>query len=279
MMPGVGFEEMILLVLVAIIVIGVYLIAQRDLTMGALLAASMLAGRALAPAGLTLGPFAAQARAQLGQQGCAECPGRGTLRPRQGAVERRADETSSLFAETWHSDWSFQPQPPAGTCLYGLVIPPIGGDTLFANQHAALDAMPHADAGWQGLTHEPAHLRLQKVAIFRPGAHALRMLAPQRKAHRRRSPGATRPEGHERGGVFILGDERLAGPVSQVTQIEAIHLPRPVKRLAADLKPAACRLGADRLVVVVVALVLHRVAALQVLGKDGVLGVARDRVE
>lgn len=58
------------------------------------------------------------------------------------AVERRADETSSLFAETWHSDWSFQAQPPAGTCLYGLVIPPVGGDTLFANQHAALAAMP-----------------------------------------------------------------------------------------------------------------------------------------
>ena len=58
------------------------------------------------------------------------------------AVERRADETSSLFAETWHSDWSFQAQPPAGTCLYGIKIPPVGGDTLFANQHAALAAMP-----------------------------------------------------------------------------------------------------------------------------------------
>ena len=58
------------------------------------------------------------------------------------AVERRADETTSLFAETWHSDWSFQARPPAGTCLYGITIPPIGGDTLFANQHAALDAMP-----------------------------------------------------------------------------------------------------------------------------------------
>lgn len=58
------------------------------------------------------------------------------------AVERRADETSSLFAETWHSDWSFQARPPAGTCLYGIQIPPMGGDTLFANQHAALAALP-----------------------------------------------------------------------------------------------------------------------------------------
>jgi taurine dioxygenase len=58
------------------------------------------------------------------------------------AVKRLAGETSPLFAETWHSDWSFQARPPAGTCLYGITIPPVGGDTLFANQHAALDDMP-----------------------------------------------------------------------------------------------------------------------------------------
>ena len=58
------------------------------------------------------------------------------------AIQRNADEKSPLFAENWHSDWSFQANPPAGTCLMGITIPPVGGDTLFANQHAALDAMP-----------------------------------------------------------------------------------------------------------------------------------------
>ena len=58
------------------------------------------------------------------------------------AIERRADETASLFAESFHSDWSFQALPPAGTCLYGITIPPTGGDTLFANQHLALERMP-----------------------------------------------------------------------------------------------------------------------------------------
>ena len=58
------------------------------------------------------------------------------------AVRRTADEQSPLFAENWHSDWSFQAVPPAGTCLFGIAIPPIGGDTLFANQHAALEALP-----------------------------------------------------------------------------------------------------------------------------------------
>jgi taurine dioxygenase len=58
------------------------------------------------------------------------------------AVKRVAGETAPLFAENWHSDWSFQARPPAGTCLFGITIPTEGGDTLFANQHAALDAMP-----------------------------------------------------------------------------------------------------------------------------------------
>ncbi len=58
------------------------------------------------------------------------------------AVERRAHETAPLFAENWHTDWSFQERPPSGTCLFGITIPPHGGDTLYVNQHAALAAMP-----------------------------------------------------------------------------------------------------------------------------------------
>jgi len=58
------------------------------------------------------------------------------------AISRRADETAPLFAENWHSDWSFQERPPQGTCLFGITIPPNGGDTHFADQHAALAAMP-----------------------------------------------------------------------------------------------------------------------------------------
>ncbi|CAN0604540.1 unnamed protein product, partial [Ectocarpus sp. 12 AP-2014] len=40
------------------------------------------------------------------------------------------------------TDWSFQSTPPIGTCLMGVTIPPSGGDTLFANQHAVLDGLP-----------------------------------------------------------------------------------------------------------------------------------------
>ncbi len=64
--------------------------------------------------------------------------------PHVAQVRRDADETSSLFAESWHSDWSFLAAPPAATVLYGDVIPPLGGDTLFANQYDAWDALAPA---------------------------------------------------------------------------------------------------------------------------------------
>ena len=56
-------------------------------------------------------------------------------------VRRDADDTSRLFAENWHSDWSFLETPPVATCLLGIEIPPVGGDTLFANQHLAYESL------------------------------------------------------------------------------------------------------------------------------------------
>jgi len=60
------------------------------------------------------------------------------------AIARYADEKTPIFAESWHADWSFKEQPPIGTCLLGITIPPAGGDTLFANQHLAYQNMPEA---------------------------------------------------------------------------------------------------------------------------------------
>lgn len=76
-------------------------------------------------------------------------PGRSNI----AAILREADEQSPLFAENWHSDWSFLPAPPAGTCLLAIDIPPVGGDTLFADQIAAFAALPEdRKARLRGLT-------------------------------------------------------------------------------------------------------------------------------
>lgn len=56
-------------------------------------------------------------------------------------VRREARETAPIFGSQWHSDWSFQATPPSATLLYGAEIPPVGGDTLFANGHAACAAL------------------------------------------------------------------------------------------------------------------------------------------
>ena len=62
--------------------------------------------------------------------------------PRVVQVKREPDEKAPIFAETWHSDWSFLKCPPAATVLYGNIIPPMGGDTMFADQYAAWDGLP-----------------------------------------------------------------------------------------------------------------------------------------
>ena len=75
--------------------------------------------------------------------------------PRVVQVRREPDEKAPIFAETWHSDWSFLKWPPAATVLYGNIIPPTGGDTMFADQYAA----------WEGLSGSMKALLGDKLAI------------------------------------------------------------------------------------------------------------------
>ena len=44
-------------------------------------------------------------------------------------------------ADKWHSDNTFMPEPPMGSILKAVMLPSVGGDTCFANMHAAYDAL------------------------------------------------------------------------------------------------------------------------------------------
>ncbi len=55
-------------------------------------------------------------------------------------VLKKETETNN-FGGVWHSDTTYQPCPPMATMLYALELPPVGGDTLFANQVQAYEAL------------------------------------------------------------------------------------------------------------------------------------------
>src|SRR5262245_4407984 len=60
-----------------------------------------------------------------------------------------------INGEYWHSDVSCDEEPPAASILYLHTVPPVGGDTLFASQYAAYEALAaHAEL-YRGADRDP----------------------------------------------------------------------------------------------------------------------------
>ena len=73
---------------------------------------------------------------------------------------------------TWHSDMTYVDNPPPASILLGVEIPDKGGDTYFADQSAALEALPQAlkeRIADLTIKHNAAHTSIGKL---RPGYEA-----------------------------------------------------------------------------------------------------------
>ncbi len=131
------------------------------------------------------------------------------------AVKREAVDTNPIFAEYWHSDWSFMPSPPSGTVLYSLDIPPHGGDTHFSNQHLSFESM--ADdmrARFDGLQaiHSPAKGYSLKGAYGDTSKNGAMDIRPSAEAEYMRHTHPVAPEHPETGRQgFLSGISYIVG--------------------------------------------------------------------
>ena len=85
--------------------------------------------------------------------------GRPHARPgHSGVATIDAEQRPSKTSGAWHSDMSWAPVTPYATFLHAVTIPPVGGDTMFANQYAAYESLPEQlRQRISGLTAEHRH--------------------------------------------------------------------------------------------------------------------------
>jgi len=76
---------------------------------------------------LRFGPFAVDAYTQ-------GVPGHRDVHP---LIRGAHDQSKMVFGEGWHTDSPFLPEPPSITILRSVEVPPLGGDTMWANSALA----------------------------------------------------------------------------------------------------------------------------------------------
>ncbi len=108
------------------------------------------------------------------------------INPKITIIESQGDK--GYYNDAWHSDVSFKPRPALGSLLYARILPPAGGDTLWASMYAAYEALSEPMKQFLcGLTatHDFAYAFADSV-IAQAGAEKL-------EAQRRKNPPTSHP--------------------------------------------------------------------------------------
>jgi taurine dioxygenase len=111
---------------------------------------------------LRFGPFAEDAYTS-------GVPGHRNVHP---LIKEADDRSKMVFGEGWHTDSPFMPRPPAITSLRSIEIPPLGGDTIWANSALAYAALSEAYRAMIGGL--KVHFSMRKVLASAQAAVELR---------------------------------------------------------------------------------------------------------
>jgi len=90
-----------------------------------------------------------------------------------------------VFGQQWHADLTYSLHPARGACLYCLRLPPVGGDTLFANMYLAYETL---SPGMRAIVD-----RLEAVHDLTNGHSYRNKTAEQVADARRRNPPVVQP--------------------------------------------------------------------------------------
>jgi taurine dioxygenase len=121
------------------------------------------------------------------------------IRNAQGEPEGLGDA-----GQLWHSDLSYKAKPSLGSLLHAKELPAEGGDTLFADQHAAYEALPQAlKDRLEGLRAEHSYLlhyeTLRAKSPWRPALSPEQIAEVQPAVH----PVVTTHPGNGRKALFV----------------------------------------------------------------------------
>lgn len=123
----------------------------------------------------------------------------------------------------WHSDLSYKQTPSLGSLLHAQELPAEGGDTLFADQHAAYEALPASiKQKLNGLTAEHSYLlhyeTLREKSPWRPALTQAQIDEVKPAIH----PVVTTHPGNGKKALFV--SEHFTGRIVELPEDESREL-------------------------------------------------------